>query len=267
MTLYLLVILAATLVVPLGWPGALRNNWGVVAGFMAVPGVVAIAGGLLLSRRSRPSPLIWPLAALAMGRTLAAIVAGFSSPFMFPHTLAAWAGPAAFLAAQARRKQIPGAMRALGPALAGLAVGQAMMGMHNVCINRNVLGAALALCLAAFLPGIEGKQRSRIVSGALVALGLLATGSRGGIAAGVVVVSVYFGLYRQAIPVLAAAIPLLLQLRNPAALTLRWGYWLDAIAAWWRSPWWGIGPQHLPGGAMHAHNLVLGVLVLSLIHI
>jgi len=89
------------------------------------------------------------------------------------------------------------------------------------------------MCLAAFLPEINSK------------------------------IAMYYGWFLRTLPVMAVSVPFLLQIRNPNALSIRLSFWLDGIYTWLNHPLFGIGPQHLPCGAGHAHNIFLSILVWS----
>jgi len=262
LTVYLLSVLAATMLIPLAVAPGLDSNTSIPI-LMTFPSLLAFFGGLMLANPIRLSPMVWPVLFLAGTRMASLVISQPASPIAGIYTLAALAGPAAFVAARARPAGIPGALRALGLAVAGLAMAQALLGFQDAFMNRNVVAGLLVVSLLACLPEIRRDRPISALSALLVASALLLTGSRGGIIAGALATALYCGVLKRALPLVALATPALIQIRNPRTLAIRWEYWLDAIGAWRSAPLLGIGPQHFPGGAAHAHNLWLDVLAWS----
>jgi len=134
--------------------------------------------------------------------------------------------------------------------------------------NRNIYSVWLAVAVLALLT--DRRRLSWLPIGLAVAL-LLWHGSRGaalGLWVGLLVMLWPWTAARRVLWAALLAAPLLLWWRPETAIYRLW-YWQQAMAAWWSSPWLGVGFGGLqsgcwipePGGGcqIHAHNMFVHV--------
>jgi len=248
MLIYLVAIILSGFAIQFAGSPGLADPQLAASVLLCVPVLVAIVGwwslgGGEFQRRH------WVWVGLVVSRSISAGAAWFASPFMLPFSLAPIAGLMTQQVARFRQDRIRPALQQIGLILTGISLFQLLApGMQNVWLNRNALASALCLSLAAYLPDLVGSGRLSKLLAALVTLGIVATGSRGGLIAAALMAAYHFRLLHWAAPAAVAAVPIALQLRNPAAISIRLGFWRDALASWMSSPLIGIGPSLCPAG-------------------
>ena len=196
-------------------------------------------------------PLAWVFIGLALGRTATARVTWES----LCHVISAWTAVVAAVYAAGRPGQIRPALRWMAVPLTIVALVQAMPYQQNFFVNRNTLGMALIPTLAAWL---DERADWRI---GIPTVGLALTVSRGAILASAMAAAWYYAVLRVAVPMTAAAAPVLMSLRTPGSVRIHLTYWAAAARGFLRSPVRGLGPARLGSSELvgHAHNVILSV--------